>query len=62
MMPGGFPVFKSTEQEVRFADLAMAAILRREVMWWVFIRARKGEGIGVMRGWEGRSVGGRVGG
>lgn len=41
MTPGGLPVFRTTEHALCFADLAMAWILRREVMWWVLMRAWK---------------------
>lgn len=42
MTPGGRPVFRMTVQVCDLAAEVRARILRREVMWWVFIRARNG--------------------
>lgn len=40
MMPGGEPVFSTTEQERRLLAFVMARIFFRDVMWWVLMRMR----------------------
>jgi len=66
MTPGGRPLFRMTLQWWSLAAEARRRILRREVRWWVFMRARWREGIVWGRGWMGRwgrwgSGGGKVG-
>jgi hypothetical protein len=42
MTPGGRPVLRTTVQAWVLAAEERVRILRREVMWWVLMRARNG--------------------